>query len=129
MTPERWRQVETLGHSASGREPSGPRAFLDEACRSDAELRHQVESLLDTGSRENIIDRPVWGGLGGIKRYQDATSGGGATRNLPDWSTAGRRRHGGSVSRGRYALGPQGSRQGCAAHFSERFDSGGESSG
>ena len=60
MTSERWRQVEALYHSASEREQSLRSAFLNEACRGDEELRHQVESLLDTGSRENIIDHPVW---------------------------------------------------------------------
>src|SRR5277367_7125810 len=63
MTSERWRQVEALYHSASEKEPSGRSAFLDEACRGDKELRRQVESLLDTGSRENIIDHPVWEAL------------------------------------------------------------------
>src|ERR1700678_3636723 len=43
MTSERWRQ-----------------AFLDEACGGGEELRRQVQSLLDTGSSENIVDHPVW---------------------------------------------------------------------
>jgi serine/threonine protein kinase len=63
MTSERWRQVEALYHSASEREPSRRSAFLDEACRGDEELRRQVESLLESGSRENIIDQPVWEAL------------------------------------------------------------------
>jgi eukaryotic-like serine/threonine-protein kinase len=63
MRPERWRQIEKLYQAASEREPSHRSAFLDEACHGDEELRHQVESLLQTGSRENIIDHPVWEAL------------------------------------------------------------------
>jgi eukaryotic-like serine/threonine-protein kinase len=60
MTSERWLQVEALYHLASEKEPSTRSMFLDEACGGNEELRRQVQSLLDTGSRENIVDHPVW---------------------------------------------------------------------
>jgi eukaryotic-like serine/threonine-protein kinase len=63
MTSERWRQVEALYYSASELDPSQRSAFLDGACRGDEELRRQVESLLDTGSSEHIIDHPAWEAL------------------------------------------------------------------
>ncbi|MBZ5633317.1 MAG: serine/threonine-protein kinase [Acidobacteriia bacterium] len=46
MTPERWHRIEELFHAALARGPESRRAFLDEACRADAELRREVESLL-----------------------------------------------------------------------------------
>jgi hypothetical protein len=46
MTPERWRQVEEIYHSAMEREKSQRVAFLKEACGGDEELRCDVESLL-----------------------------------------------------------------------------------
>jgi hypothetical protein len=47
MSPERWRQVEQLYHSALEREPDKRALFLREACREDEELRCEVRSLLD----------------------------------------------------------------------------------
>ena len=49
MTPERWRQIEELYHSAREREPGERSAFLDQACRGDVELRREVEVLLAQG--------------------------------------------------------------------------------
>ena len=46
MTPERWRQVTAIFHAARGREPALRGAFLDQACRDDASLRAEVDSLL-----------------------------------------------------------------------------------
>jgi eukaryotic-like serine/threonine-protein kinase len=47
MTSERWRQVDQLFHSALEREPEERAAFLDEACSGDAELRLEIESLVE----------------------------------------------------------------------------------
>jgi very-short-patch-repair endonuclease len=44
MTPERWRQVEQIYHSALEREESQRSSFLKEA--GDEVLRLEVESLL-----------------------------------------------------------------------------------
>ena len=52
MTPERWRQIETLYHSA--REHG--RGVLAE---TDPELRRQVEQLLDQDSGGKILDLPA----------------------------------------------------------------------
>jgi Tol biopolymer transport system component len=46
MNPERWRQIEELFHSAFERAPEDRKRFLEDACRDDADLRVEVESLL-----------------------------------------------------------------------------------
>lgn len=61
MSPERWRQIEKLYHSASERDPSQRSAFLDEACRGDQELRAELELLLaQESSPQALLERPVW---------------------------------------------------------------------
>ena len=47
MLPERWRQIEEIFHAALRVDPGRVSAFLDETCGHDAELRRQVERLLD----------------------------------------------------------------------------------
>ncbi len=57
MTPERWRQVDQLFHSALEREPEGRAAFLDQACGGDEALRREVESLLAADAEtENVTN-------------------------------------------------------------------------
>ena len=48
---DRWEQVQELFHTALGYSASERQAFLDGACRKDAELRNEVESLLDAHDR------------------------------------------------------------------------------
>src|SRR5262245_6198915 len=61
MTPERWRQIDQLFHSALEREPEGRAAFLDQACGGDEALRREVESLLaaDAEIDKTIIALPA----------------------------------------------------------------------
>src|SRR5215510_14968564 len=54
MTPERWRQIETLYHAASERDGGDRPRFLDEACGDDRELRREVESLLEQQSLDGM---------------------------------------------------------------------------
>ena len=61
MTPERWRQVESLFHSVCELPPSRREAFLAHACASDIDLQREVESLLV--EREGSL---VSGGLAGV---------------------------------------------------------------
>src|SRR4030088_2369766 len=61
MTPQRWRQIEELYHSARDREPAGRAAFLAQACGDDEELRRKVESLLAQDSGDKILDQPAAG--------------------------------------------------------------------
>jgi Tol biopolymer transport system component len=46
MPSDRWRQIENLCHAALACDAAERRAFLENACRSDEELRREVESLL-----------------------------------------------------------------------------------
>jgi hypothetical protein len=46
VTPERWLKIEELYHAALERDPNRRAAYLREACASDQELRHEVETLL-----------------------------------------------------------------------------------
>ena len=60
MTPERWRQIEQIYHSALEREESQRASFLKEACAGDEELRQEVESLLaHKDQAENFIEVPA----------------------------------------------------------------------
>jgi serine/threonine protein kinase/tetratricopeptide (TPR) repeat protein len=71
MTPERWRQVKDLFNAVLEREPPERAAFLDSASHGDAELRREVESLVeahaDAGTRyeapvvsgDPMLDRQV----------------------------------------------------------------------
>src|SRR5262245_274993 len=54
MTPERWRQIETLYHAARERDDGDRPRFLDEVCGEDRELRREVESLLGQASLDGM---------------------------------------------------------------------------
>ncbi|HEY8458766.1 MAG TPA: protein kinase, partial [Blastocatellia bacterium] len=59
MTAERWRQIEDLFHSALDLAPGDRAAFLDGACAGDAELRRQVDALLESFDEAgDFIERP-----------------------------------------------------------------------
>jgi serine/threonine protein kinase/Tol biopolymer transport system component/tetratricopeptide (TPR) repeat protein len=47
VSPERWTEVKAIFESASDVAPSRRAAFLDQRCGADAELRAEVDSLLD----------------------------------------------------------------------------------
>lgn len=46
MDPERWDAIEQLSLAASRLDPDARRRFLEDACRGDAELLREVESLV-----------------------------------------------------------------------------------
>jgi predicted Ser/Thr protein kinase/tetratricopeptide (TPR) repeat protein len=83
MRPDRWRQVESLYHSALEREEPARDAFLREACREDEELRCEVRSLLDQ-TESGLLNRPLQlgpyrivgvmgaGGMGTVYQAMDA---------------------------------------------------------
>jgi eukaryotic-like serine/threonine-protein kinase len=48
MTPERYRQVGDLYHAALEVDSGARVAFLERACAGDEELRHEVESLIES---------------------------------------------------------------------------------
>src|ERR1044071_7758389 len=62
MTPERWRHVNELFHSALERPPAEAEAFLRESCSGDEALYREVRRMLDQDSRSGILDRSPWSG-------------------------------------------------------------------
>jgi len=46
MTPDRWRRLEEIYHSARSRDSGSRATYIAEACAGDEDLRLQVESLL-----------------------------------------------------------------------------------
>ena len=60
MKQELWRRAEDLFHAAVERSPEARRAFLDDACGEDAELRRQVEMLVSKDEQAgSFLDRPI----------------------------------------------------------------------
>ncbi|MBD0370953.1 MAG: PD40 domain-containing protein [Pyrinomonadaceae bacterium] len=61
MNPERWKQVKEIFHAALEVAPAERVAFLDKACSGDAEIRHEVESLIASHERTGeFIDAPAF---------------------------------------------------------------------
>ena len=48
---DQWRRIEELFHSALDLDPEARSAFLQQACGADAELRREVESLLQSAEK------------------------------------------------------------------------------
>ena len=60
MNPERRRQIEGRYYAALEREPGAREVFLGNACREDADLRQEVESLLaQEGTAAPLLDEPL----------------------------------------------------------------------
>jgi len=55
VTPELWKQIEGLYHSALERERDERAAYLAEAC-PDEELRRRIEEMLNQGSDSDLLD-------------------------------------------------------------------------
>ncbi len=71
MTPQRWREIEALYHSALDRGPAARAALLE---GTDPELRREVESLLaQDSSKTSALDRPAWDGAADLTAA-DATA-------------------------------------------------------
>ena len=61
MTPERWHKIRELFKSALERAPDERKAFLDQACAGDEELRKEVESLIASHEKTGrFIDEPAF---------------------------------------------------------------------
>jgi eukaryotic-like serine/threonine-protein kinase len=56
----RWQRLEQLFYAALDQAPAARRAFLDEACRGDAQLRQELESLLQSSEKTlGFLQKPV----------------------------------------------------------------------
>jgi eukaryotic-like serine/threonine-protein kinase len=69
-TSERWQDVERLYHEALRRGPSDRASYLNEACRGDETLRHDVESLLAySHDSEYFLSPPAVDQLAGLEAF------------------------------------------------------------
>ena len=60
MTPERWKEIKQLLHTALEREPGQRAAYLQQACAGDEGLRREVESLLlHDEDAKSLLETPV----------------------------------------------------------------------
>jgi serine/threonine protein kinase len=60
MSPEEWRQIESLFHDAAGRAPGERASFLAAACGGEEALRREVESLLAAHEQAgSFIEKPA----------------------------------------------------------------------
>ena len=61
MNAERWQQIEEVFQSALDLAPAEREAFISEHCGEDADLKREVEKLLDDfDSADSFIESPVW---------------------------------------------------------------------
>ena len=60
VNPERWRQIKTLFAQAAPKSTEERDAFLEKACRGDAELRNEVENLLAEDRADDFLEKPVY---------------------------------------------------------------------
>ena len=61
MTPKEWQHVKDLFHAALQHEPSARANFLDQACSGNSELRHELQSLLESYEKSGeFIDGPAY---------------------------------------------------------------------
>jgi serine/threonine protein kinase/tetratricopeptide (TPR) repeat protein len=59
VTPQRWKQVESLFEQTLELDPDQRRIFVQNSCDGDEELRREVQSLLDSHERAgSFIDQP-----------------------------------------------------------------------
>src|SRR5256885_8294877 len=60
MTPSRWQEVKQLLDRAFEHAPTARAAFLDQACRDDAELRNEVEAFMNYETQaHDFLPTPV----------------------------------------------------------------------
>ena len=56
---ERWQEIKELFHAALERSPAERRAFLDQNCKGDGDMRSEVESLIAAHHQpDSLIDKP-----------------------------------------------------------------------
>ncbi|MGD0179703.1 MAG: protein kinase, partial [Terriglobales bacterium] len=73
---DRWVRIEYLFYAALEQEPDSRSAFLDQACQDDAELRKEVESLLQSdGHTMGFLRNPVLDAAQQIAAKKEELSG------------------------------------------------------
>ena len=60
MKPDRWQKIDEIFHAALQYKPDERKAFIEEACRGDEELRRELESLLaEEREADQFIEQPA----------------------------------------------------------------------
>jgi Tol biopolymer transport system component/serine/threonine protein kinase len=82
MTPERWRQIEELFHTALERGAGERTALLASACANDTQLRQEVEALLASYEEAGdfIEEAPMAGAISSVADETAARTAQGASR-------------------------------------------------
>ena len=115
MNPDRWKQINEVFHAPRDRTSSEREAYLDEVCATDADLRSEVNSLLAAHAASSLFDRPAYESAPALlgEDADDRLLGQplGRYRVI---STPRAWRHGGGVSRSRYAAATSRGHQGAA---------------
>ena len=58
---ERWQKIKELFHAALELEANERRAFLDQTCKGDSEMRSEIESLIAAHHQpDSLIDKPAF---------------------------------------------------------------------
>jgi len=66
-SPEHWQKLDRIFDAALDRAPRDRRAFLDEACAGDPDLRKEVEDLLaQDAAAGDFIEAPAAAGIGSL---------------------------------------------------------------
>jgi serine/threonine protein kinase/formylglycine-generating enzyme required for sulfatase activity/dienelactone hydrolase len=62
MSPEKWREISKIFHLALEKSAGERREFLDEKCADNADLRREIENLLDASEDvDSLLDSPKVG--------------------------------------------------------------------
>jgi len=86
---KQWQKVKEIIGSALERPAAERRAYLDQVCAYDSELRAEVESLLSAYRDSDALLESVWPDLSAASRNTNA-----GHRSVPLTQGARRRRHG-----------------------------------
>lgn len=75
MSPERHQQITELLAEALERDPAERSVFLAAACAGDADLRREIESLIDSlAEQEDFIEEAPWAGVNALLDGQGTDS-------------------------------------------------------
>ena len=119
MNQDRWRRAEDLFHAALERPPETRRAFLDEACAGDSELRRQLETLVLQDERAgSFLEQPVMAAV--TASPAPARRWRAPSRPVPDPLSARRRRDGRGLPRPRQQARPRRRDQDAASRVRAR---------
>lgn len=77
MNPDRWQQLKKVFEAALEKEASVRSEFLDEVCRSDQDLRREVQVLLDSYEGDSFLEKPAYQAVPELfqSEIEDALSG------------------------------------------------------